>query len=230
MNWVRKIASLLMYACVATVIAEAVLALTIVPRLKLNRERTVQMLAIAYGMDLFAMREEVAAAQEKERISAEQASFDQILEARALKTRDIEFREQALQNGLEQLRVAQRKAADEYKRCAQLKDSFDAALKALDEGAEASGADAVRRILETIKPKQAKELIVQMLADKKLDQVVATLGAMSDAKRAKIIGEFKTPEETVKIGEVLRRIREGTPTAQMAEETRTQLQKSNKNF
>jgi hypothetical protein len=224
MRLLRIAASLLIYFCVATVIAQAILAVFISSRVRLDQEKAAQMLAIAYGIDLFAVRDEALAEQEQERISAEQASYDQILEARALKTRNLELREQALQSGLQQLKIAQRKASEEYKRCAQLKETFDEALKALNEGAAASGADEVRRILETVKPKQAKELIVQMLDDKKIDQVVVLLGAMPDAKRAKIFAEFKTPEETEKIGEILRRIREGVPTAQMADETRKQLQ------
>ena len=46
---------------------------------------------------------------------------------------------------------------------------------------------------------------------------------MTDAKRAKIIGEFKTPDETDKLREVLRRIREGEPRAGLAEKTQKQL-------
>ena len=59
--------------------------------------------------------------------------------------------------------LAQRRLGDETKRYKQLKDGFDVALRSLRNGATATGTEEVRRILETVKPKQAKELIVQML-------------------------------------------------------------------
>jgi len=219
----RSAASLLIYACVATVIAEALLVGYLATKWRLDRDRVVQILAIAYGIDLFAIKDETE--KEQERISVEQVSYEQVLETRAVKTRNLELREQAVQDGLTQLRLAQTKVSDEYKRCKQLKESFEVALRTLHEGATATGTDEVRRILETIKPKQAKDLLVQMLDDKKLDQVVVLLAGMTDAKRAKIISEFKTAEDNEKIGEVLRRIREGVPTAEIADETRKQLQR-----
>jgi hypothetical protein len=52
---------------------------------------------------------------------------------------------------------------------------------------------------------------------------VTLLSSMAEAKRAKIFGEFKTDEEMGKLSEVLRRIREGLPTASVPESTRKQL-------
>jgi hypothetical protein len=211
----------LTYFCVATVLTQIILAVVIVSKWQLDRERVAQMLAIAYGVDLFAMRE--VAEKEREQPPAEQPSYDQVLEARAAKMRDLELREQTLQDDLAQLRMKQDKTADELKRTQQLKESFDAALRAQREGATATGTEEVRRILETIKPKQAKELLVQMLDDKRLDEVVVLLAAMPDARCAKIVGEFKTAEDRERIGEVLRRIREGVPTAEIADETLKKL-------
>lgn len=211
----------LSYFCVATVLTEIILAVAIASKWHLDRARVAQMLAIAGGADLLAVRAE--AEKEPEQPPAEQPSYEQVLEARAAKMRNIELREQSLQAELTQLRLWQEKVADQQKRYAQLKESFDAALRAQSEGAEANGIDEVRRILEAVKPKQAKELLVQMLNDKKLDEVVVLLTAMPDARRAKIIGEFKTPEEAALVGEVLRRIGQGVPTAEIADDTLKQL-------
>jgi hypothetical protein len=64
---------------------------------------------------------------------------------------------------------------------------------------------------------------LQMLDEKKLDEVVVLLSAMPDARRAKIVGEFKTAEDKQRIGEVLRRIGDGVPAAGIADETLRQL-------
>jgi hypothetical protein len=209
------------YFCVATVLTEAILAVVIVSKWQLDRTRVAQMLAIASGVDLFAFRTE--AEKERDQPPAEQPSYDQVLEARAAKMRNLELREQALQDELAQLRLAQEKTADEQKRYKQVKESFDAALRAQSEGAAANGTEEVRRIIEAVKPKQAKDLLVQMLDEKKLDEVVVLLAAMPDAKRAKIIGEFKTAEDKQRIGQVLDRIAAGVPAADIADQTRKQL-------
>jgi hypothetical protein len=211
----------LTYFCVATVLTEVILAVAIASKWQLDRDRVAQMLAIANGADLLAIREE--AGKEREQPPTEQPSYDQVLEARAARMRNLELREQALQDDLLQLRLAQEKTADEQRRYKQLKESFDAALRAQREGATANGTEEVRRILEAIKSKQAKDLLVQMLDEKKLDEVVVLLAAMPDARRAKIVGEFKTADEKQRIGEVLRRIGEGVPAAEIADGTLKQL-------
>jgi len=218
----RACASLFVYACVATIVAQAILLVYLGRQWHLDRGSVIQILAIAYGIDLYGLKEE--AQKQQDQVAPEQASYEQILESRALKFRNLELREQALQAALNQLRFEQNKAAAEQKQHKQLQESFETQVRSLRESATAAGAEEVRRILEALKPKQAKELLVQMLEDKRLDQVVSLLAAMPDAKRAKIIGEFKTPEETEKIGEVLRCIREGASAVEVADETRKKLE------
>jgi len=67
-------------------------------------------------------------------------------------------------------------------------------------------------------------LLAQMLQQKELDDVVTLMTTMSDGKRAKIIAEFKTPEEIKQMDEILRRVRQGQPGAGAAENTQKQLQ------
>ncbi len=212
---------LVLYFCTATVIAEVILLANLATKLRLDRDRLIQILALAYGIDLFGMQAEMMAAPPAG--PEEHYSLDQLLDRRLLKQRDLELRELMVQDGAEKLRLAQQKLQEDQRRYKALKDSFEAALKALQEDATARGTEDVRRILETIKPKQAKELIWQMLQDKKTDEVVLLLSAMADSKRAKIIGEFKTPEEQAQVKEVLERIRRGVPTAPLAEETKNKL-------
>lgn len=218
----KGIGTLLLYICAATVIAEVILIGTLAGKVQLDRTRLIQILALAYGIDLFAMQAEQAAATPAP--PKEHYSLEQLLERRLLKQRDLELRELILRDGAEKLRLDQQKLQDEQLRYKALKDSFEAALKALHEQATAQGTEDVRRILETLKPKQAKELIWQMLQDKKTDEVVLLLSAMADSKRAKIIGEFKTAEEQTQIKEVLERIRRGVPAAPLAEETKKKLE------
>ena len=96
-------------------------------------------------------------------------------------------------------------------------------LDSLRSGAIATNVENARLILESIKPKQAKEQIVLMIKDGQMKDVVALLTPMPVTKRAKIITEFKTPEEAKMVAELLDLIREGVPEAPLVDETKKQL-------
>jgi len=218
---IGALGALLIYLAAATLLAQVIVVGYCAWRWDLSRDRLVQILALAQGVDLFAMKEEALVKAEK--VAVEQVSYEEILETRALKFRDLERREQALQDGIEQLRFDQRNLAKEQKRYEQLRESFETQLADLREGSLAAGMDEVRRILESIKPKQAKVQILQMLADDQLDTVVILLSDMPDQKRSKIIGEFKTAQEQEDIKEVLDRILQGVPEAELARATEDQF-------
>ncbi|MGA2032788.1 MAG: hypothetical protein ABSG68_11055 [Thermoguttaceae bacterium] len=212
---------LIVYACVATVISLAVLAAWFAHAWKLDRGRLIQALAVAQGIDVQALKEQTGA--QREEPSREEPSYEQILEARAVKNRNLELREQSLQNDSRQLRSELDKFAEEKNRYLQARDAFQKSLLAVQKGAAASGLEDVRTTLETVKPKQAKELLAQMLERKDLDEAVVLLAGMSEGKRAKIFAEFKTPAEMEQLGEVLRRIGQGIPTTTIAESAQKQL-------
>jgi hypothetical protein len=218
----RGLVALAVYACVATVLAQAILIGYAVRTWGIDRQKAVQMLAIAYGIDLFAMHDRMR--DDSDRDSPEQPSYEQILQTRAVKVRDLELREQALREGLDQLRLQQQEMADARKRYEQIKAAFDEQLAAIRDEAQAGGMDDARAKLEAIRPAQAKELLVQMIKDGEMPGVVALLRDMPTMKAARIIGEFKTPEELEQIGEVLRLIREGHPAAELAASTRENLE------
>lgn len=208
--------------CVATVIAEGILAVYYAKTWHVDRLKLLQALAIAQGTNPADLVE--SSGPEKVETSTEQVSYNQVLEARALKCRDIELREQAIRGAGQQLQLEQRKVAEEKKLFLQTQGAFKTELAAKSKGAAATGMEDARRTLETLKPKQAKELIVQMLEKSEMDEVVVMLAAMTDGKRAKIIGEFKSSTEEEQIGEVLRRIRQGMPTSTMVDNTQKKLE------
>lgn len=212
--------SLLAWFCVATVIAQCVMLFLASHKFHLDRARWMQVVAAAYGIDAPPPQ---AGAAAKASDGAESPSYDDVIERRALKSRNIELRQQALREGLDQLRTDQKKLAEESLRIKRIRDSFETELASVRNEAASAGIDDVRRSLETIKPKQAKEQILKMLAEKKLDQVVLILAAMPDGKRAKIFGEFKTADEADKLSAILRRIREGVPPVEKVEKTRENL-------
>lgn len=140
---------------------------------------------------------------------AEEPSYDAILQRRALAYRDLELKSLALQNLQDQLRVAEARFDEKEKLLAKREQAFQEKVQALEDESVAAGRETVRRTLESVKPAQAKLLLLDMLNKGEEGQVVTLLAEMNDSKRGKIIAEFRTPEETNRIAEVLRLLREG---------------------
>jgi len=217
--------SLFAYFCVATILAQIILLVYLTLTWQLDRNKVVQVLAIAQGIDILSIREQ--AERDQEQISPEQVSYEQIRETRAVKVRHLELREQALRQGLGQLASEQSKLAKEMQHCEQLRASFQKELLDLQQGAVATGRENARLKLESLKPKQAKEQLVEMLKNDELDEVVALLAGMPDSKAGKIMAEFKLPGESEQLYQILRRIRQGFPDSKLAADTQSKLNPPN---
>ena len=72
------LSALLLYACVATVISAAILGVYFSRAWHLNREKIIQMLAVAQGVDLAALRQQVH--EDQEEPLTEQVSYGEYLE------------------------------------------------------------------------------------------------------------------------------------------------------
>jgi hypothetical protein len=211
--------------CVATVIAATAVVSYVGIKYHIDREKLAKIVAAAQGVTPAAKPEDVTPG--KEEVHPEQVSYDQILEARAVKVRNLELREQALKNGLDQLRFEQNKFSGEQAEFAKTRQAFTEQVAAIKKRDTAVGFDTVVRDLGAMKPKQAKEEILLMLQRNEDKQVVSLLLPMSDSRRAKIYGEFKTPEEQEKLDGLLRLIRQGEPTAEIVRGTQQELSRAN---
>jgi len=213
--------SLLNAVCVATDIAAAVLIVFYAQSWKVNRARLVQAVAILQGKSPESL---VPPPPPKRESDSEQPSFEQFLAAQGLKARDLEQRELTVGRNISEFQLELGKIVEEKKRVQSVRDDLQVKLDEMNTGAVAAGTENVLQTLQTLKPKQAKELISQRLEKGDLDVVVKLLAEMSDGKRAKIIAEFKTATEMEQIGEVLDRIRQGQPTKGMIDDTGKKLQ------
>ena len=208
------------YFCVATCIAEVIIVSHVVVAWQIDRPKIVRILAAAHGIDTDDTQKE---AEPDRAEPQEQVSLEKIAQVRALHVRHLELREEAVKSALDQLQYEQRQLGDKTAQYEKQKAAFEDRLLSLQKEAESKGTAELTAILEKIKAAQAKQQILQMLNEKQLDEVVSLLSGMQDSKRAKIIGEFKTPEESVKLADVLRRIRGGAAEAELAKEIQNQL-------
>ncbi len=222
-RWLGGGLTLLVYFCTATLIAECLFAAWLWSTWHLDRARLAQVVAVLQGGAASSAAAETPAQAKPPEVPPEQPSYQEILDRRAVKVRDLELRELSLRSALDQLKVQKRQLADEEKGLQEQATQFAAQVKSVKEGAEAAGREVVLRTLESIRPKQAKEQLALMLENNEIDQVVLLLAELPETNRAKILAEFKTTDEIKKLAEVLRLIRQGQPEASIADKAQQQF-------
>ena len=217
----RKLGLLFALFCVGTVLTQALVFAYLTATGKLNKERVGRMIAVAQGIEPGPVA--VAAHAAAEKANQEPPSLDELDQARSLKIRQMDLRELNLTNGITMMDDLKKHIDDEKRIHETVHDAFKAALNVDGARIKQQGRDSIREIWETIRPKQAKEEILQMYEAGEKDDIVAILSSMPISKRAKIISEFKTDQETTKLNDLLRLIRTGEPAASIIDKTRQQL-------
>jgi len=224
----RWLGALLVALSVGTFISLIVLGAMLWTKGVLSDERILAMLAALQGIKP-PPPPSIAALDTR----AEQQSFNQVLNSRLRASLDLDLRESAIDKSLGDLRTIETQLKTESDRLDAWKQSFDKRLADLQTAATEASLLEVQRTLEAIKPKQAKEQILKMLAEPKtatddpMEDVVRILKAMPLDKRKKILEGFTTPEEIEKLSEIFHEIRLGGSDTELLRDTRGQLQQQN---
>jgi len=200
------------YLCIATVLAAAILIGFGLSSGKLSGAKLVQLRAVL--QDNSTPRGEIAALS----LDAEQPSYDDILEKRAIDLRQIELREEIVRQNVNLVQSERAEMTAERQAFDNRKKAFDEQLLAMQNTAVVEGEENVRQTIEGIKALQAKDQIMRMLASGEMENVVSLLAAMPMNKRAKIVAEFKTPDESAKLAEILKLMGQGAPVAPVIED------------
>ncbi len=95
---------------------------------------------------------------------------------------------------------------------------FAANLRKSERAPEQKGLQDVQRTLQTLDPAQAKEQLLIMYDDERIDNVVTIIQAMSSEKRKDILAEFAGNGDREKLAEILRRIGDGEPTTSLTDQ------------
>jgi hypothetical protein len=209
------------YVCVATLLAQLAAVGFLCASGRLSGERVDQILSAARGetKPLAQPRELTPQAE----VDQDQPSYEDRERARQLANRQLEMREQALKGNLERLRFEQLNLTRDKERYGSLREAFNQQLGALRDKALLSGRETVRTTWENIKPKLAKEQIMKMIDRDEMNEVVAIVVTMPTSKWAKIVSEFKTPDELEKLDQIMRLIRQGVPEVNLIDKTRSQI-------
>jgi hypothetical protein len=197
---------LIAYFCVGTILAQLIIAGYAASQGFLDKQKMSDMLAVARGAKLASAADKAADSKPK---SAQMMSIEEIDQRRTTMTRHLELREQSVQNYLAQIASEREKLLKERQTFDMLVAAFRKEKETTQNQELAKGQEDTRAILENLKPKQAKELILRMIAADEKEDVVAMLSAMPITRQVKIIGEFKTEDEQKKIDDILRLLRQG---------------------
>ena len=206
-KWLSGLSAMLVYFCTATVIAQLIGLGLLLTGGNVSGEGFTEILAIAQGVDVFAVK--LQGIERTSQVSVEQRSTEQSEYDRAIKLRDLELREQAIDNQMQLVRAEIINLKAEREEFERLKNVF---IRQLQQNQGTKDAVNLAKEVETIekmKAKLAKELLSAMLDNSELDRVVSILFLMPIAQRSKIVDEFKTKEDLKRLDEILKRIETG---------------------
>lgn len=215
----RFFVALIGYVCVGTVISATAGGVYLWYSGKLDNEKVFKMLALIHDVDVNP--EKTTAQRDKQGDSLGTMSYEDIEEARKVKSRVLELKMQSLNKGLGQVAFERDELTKDKERYVLLRSSFEQRLKELQAETETKGYANVRLIWENIAPKIAKEQILKMVEADEMSDVVHILSEMPIGKRAKIVSQFSTPEETEVMDNLLRMIREGGAVSSLVNETQS---------
>src|SRR6056297_212925 len=210
-----KLAKAFAAFCVGTVLTQAILLAYVLLQGNFNSATVTKIVALINGIDITGNRLQQILHQGEDR---EQPNFDEILEARKLDSYDMEVRLQSQQAFRDELSKMLAELKVERDRLDQRLGSFRRELEEIRQGAEEKGLQDVQRTLQSLDAAQAKEQLLIMYDDERIDDVVTIIQAMSTDARKDILAEFVDKDEKDKLAEILRRIAEGFPTTTLIDQ------------
>jgi hypothetical protein len=229
MKYIRMLGVVLLYFCVATVLAQVVVLGMLWWKGAFSDDRVVAMFAALHGIHPETPGGTAAAAAKVEH-AQEQPSLEDISKKRLLASLDLSLRETTLDKSLIDLRTLEHEIATDFERLAQLKEGMDKRIEQSINTVLDSSLQEWQQTLMAISPKQAKEQILKTLKTapdgkdtRAMYDVVRTLKAMPLDKRKKILGEFKTAQESDTLNQILDGIRNAPVEMEMLRDSRNQL-------
>jgi len=231
MKIVRMLGMGLLYFCVATVLAQAVVVGMLWWKGAFADDRVVAMFAALHGIHPEKPGDDKTATTAKDGHAREQPSLEEISKQRLLASLDLSLRETTLDKALMDLRTLEQQIVTENKRLEQWQDGMDQRIARAENTVLESSLLEVQQTLMVMSPKQAKEQILKMLLSepdgndvRAMNDVVRMFKAMPLDRRKKIMGEFKTAQESEKLKDILSEMRLSPVEMNLLQNSRKQLE------
>jgi len=202
------LAALLIYGCVATTVAEGIGLSALWSQGGLSATKIRKYAAVMYGFDVTAL--DFGDKQRPDHAAETTMSREEMLQARVDADAKLVARKQAIKKGADDIRGRAQRLSTKRERYEIVKQGFSELLGQLEQDARTAAIQEVRRTLEAVRPKQAKDLLMDMLQDNQvassddvLGDVLAIIRGMPQDKLKKVFGEFKTDTERNELHRVL---------------------------
>jgi hypothetical protein len=208
------------WTCFATVVSLAIVAGYAMSKGYLDKDNVEQFAAIAHGVEMITKREAEQLA--KAQVTAEKPSLEAIEMRHAASAANTELKENTLRDMVNEFKRLQRGLEEEKDRFGQIVSAYETRLKKEKEKAIDEGRRQFQSIVESMKPKQAKEQLLLKYKEQKIEVVVEAMKNMEETKRVKVLAEFKSAEDQEILAKILENIR--NPAVNAVNDTINQLQ------
>ncbi len=208
----KMLGKLFVAFCVATVIAQMIVAGMAVAKGNVNTDALYKALALVNGIDISG---DELKKMFDEATTTPNPKYEDVEEERARLDMDLVLREDAIRKATEELIANQAKLQAREASFKRRMDQFYEVLERQEAKLQDESLKTVQQTLESLSADQAKDQLLKMFAAGHQDDVVAIFKGMTPDKRKKIMGEFtdaanKEPET---LHEILMLMRNGEPNA-----------------
>ena len=214
----RMIGKLLVWFCVATVLAQFVILGMAFVKGNLKSDHIAQTIALLNGIDITGQRLHNVWAKAKE---VPVPTREEVVEARAAMAKELDDRAMALQRERTLLDEMRKQLEMEKKLFDDRRVAFDTKLDELSKGLQNTSLGEVQRTLEALPPEQSKDQFLRMWTNNQKKEVVSILKGMPIDKRKKVMSEFEGEDERLILNEMLEMFLDGEPTASLIESGRS---------
>lgn len=215
---IRKLARAFAAICVGTVLTQLILLGYFAFKGTLHAGSMTQVIGLLNGIDITGARLQRILSDGEDR---EQPDFDEILEARKMQSYDMDLRLQSQQTFRNELGTMLADLRDDRQRLDLRLGSFNSELDQIEQEALKKGLRDAGRAIQVLDAEAAKDQLLIMFNEKRVDDVVTIIQAMPLDKRRDILAEFTSEAEKETLAELLRLISEGRPTTALIDAARS---------
>jgi hypothetical protein len=181
----------------------------------MNQSRLMKILAIAQGVDVDQIGQEIRDAQLQEILGV---TRDDVLQTRAMRDRNNEMKKNAPLEALERFENEAAQLERLKKEIQTMQTHLAAEKKRIKEESESAGIAELTTLTENMQSELAKKYLLDMYKNQEYDRIIWVLKRMEQKKRKNIINEFQNDEEFANMADILRRIGNGEPDAKLTED------------
>ena len=204
----KKLASLFLWFCTATLLAQFSIVGLAAWKGNVKRETLTQVIALLNGIDIQGERLKQVLISGR---AAPMPTYQDVLEAKTNAALELDRKSGSLDNYQRRLDDSHRKLQEEIKRFDQRRQEFLSELESKKTGIQSENLNETQKILAVLSPEAAKQQLLTMWQNEQKPDVVAIIRGMPADIQKKILAEFTTPEDQLKLAEILREIRNGEP-------------------